>query len=227
MNARIQDNCDTASTAFWILYTDTDYQQSEKFESTEPTAGACCMTHRHTTVRDNAFWRRYVSAGLANIPTWLFEHLASDCSHAIRRRIAENDATPEHVLRELAEDPEVDVRTGLAENRSTPFDVLLALASDTSTTVRYDLADNPHLPEEIHCILAQDENPFVSARAQQNLDGLARQVVENCFVFPTAKRTSDEPATGMWQTKDFGFAAKCRLEDAAAHLSLRGNTTSN
>src|SRR5262245_48286944 len=113
--------------------------------------------------------QRYITAGSDTVSVAVLEQLAIDESEKVRRRVAENPRTPEHILIRLATDHDCDVRLSVAEHPSTPQYVLEFLALDSCADVRLGIAENPDTPTHVLCILAHDHNPFVHHRAKKTI----------------------------------------------------------
>jgi hypothetical protein len=88
--------------------------------------------------------------------------------------VAENRSTPLSILVTLLNDPDSNVRIGLSFNPSLPTMFLTQLAVDENPDVRLLLAENSRLPQFVLEILSRDENPYVSRRAFQTLERLAK-----------------------------------------------------
>ena len=92
--------------------------------------------------------------------------LNSNCT--VRRRAAENPATPSEVLKELAKDSDWYVRRYAAGNPNIPADVLTELAKDSDSVVRKNAAGNPNIPADVLTELAKDSDCIVRRYAAGN-----------------------------------------------------------
>src|SRR4030095_4827487 len=99
---------------------------------------------------------RYITAGSETVSVAVLEQLAIDESDRVRRRVAENPQTPEHVLIRLATDSDCEVRLSVTEHSATPPFMLQFLALDSCADVRFGIAENPDAPRHILSMLAQD-----------------------------------------------------------------------
>ncbi len=124
---------------------------------------------RPEVLGDLPFHQRYITAGSESVSLAVLEQLAIDECEAIRRRVAENPRTPEHVLVDLAVDDVSDVRSSVAEHQATPSYVLEFLAQDSCADVRFIIAENPDTPRHVLSILVKDHNPFVACRASKTV----------------------------------------------------------
>lgn len=113
---------------------------------------------------------RYITAGNETVSIAVLKQLATDESEAVRRRVAENPRTPDHILIDLATDSACEVRLTVAEHGSTPLSVLEMLALDACADVRFGIAENARTPWHILRILTYDDNPFVACRARKTLE---------------------------------------------------------
>jgi hypothetical protein len=116
---------------------------------------------------------RYITAGSETVSVAVLEQLAIDESDRVRRRVAENPHTPEHLLIRLATDSDCEVRLSVTEHSATPAFVLEFLALDSCADVRFGIAENPDAPRHILSMLAQDHNPFVAHRARKTIGALS------------------------------------------------------
>lgn len=128
----------------------------------------------------NIFRGHYFQAGSSRSSAADFRKLALSPIASIRRRLAENAATPVNLLVSLLADEDAEVRQALAGNASFPKVFLMQLAFDENSDVRYALAEDASIAPDILQLLTHDENPYVAHRA-----GL------------TLKRLSDEPFGGF------------------------------
>lgn len=113
----------------------------------------------------------YLKAGNPGTPPDELERIAATRpALIIRRRLAENPATPANLLAALAADDDVDVRIGLSLNPSTPLWLRRKLARDESATVRFALAEDPHTPITVLKRLEEDIHPHVQHQASRTIE---------------------------------------------------------
>ena len=126
----------------------------------------------------------YIKAGDQKASRETLWALYKKNSPRVKRRLAENIASPEELLRLLAADRNPEVRASLATNLLTPPDVLEKLSRDENVDVRLALANEINLPIHLLEKLAGDENPYVSDSAESTLDilYLEEQLKEISFV---------------------------------------------
>jgi hypothetical protein len=115
---------------------------------------------------------QYVIAGNPQVSSQLLESFSRSPEPRVRARVAENAATPVHVLTRLLQDNNTDVRLSLSNNQKLPKIFMAQLARDESPDVRLGLAENPLVPKSILQVLTSDDNPYVSSRARRTLDRL-------------------------------------------------------
>lgn len=142
----------------------------------------------------------YINAGMTPTAHQALDALSRHESVRIRRRVAENESTPDWILRRLAEDSDADVRLAAGTNHSAPLDVVLSLVHDPDASVRHGLAEDPYISAGVLRALTNDENPYVSCRAQKTLarfyDRLAKErKTSNTLAFPNSTRGLDCLAT--------------------------------
>ncbi len=118
---------------------------------------------------DRNWLRDYIKAGKTPTAHEILDALSKHESARIRRRVAENESTPDWILERLADDSDPDVRLSAGTNRAAPLDVVLKLAQDPDPSVRHALAEDPYISVGVLNTLARDENPYVSCRAQKTL----------------------------------------------------------
>jgi hypothetical protein len=125
----------------------------------------------------------YIRAGSDDVSAEDLQILASSEITAVRRRVAENEKTPEAVLASLAKDKSAEVRMSVASNKSTPMSIVTQLASDENADVRHLLASTSYVPKHLLRQLADDANPHVAQRAKIMLAGLESKVGRMVSVF--------------------------------------------
>jgi hypothetical protein len=119
----------------------------------------------------------YLQAGDPDSSAKTLGELAqSPCAH-IRRRVAENAATPLAIAIDLLRDTAVEVRIALTENEQILPLLAPDLARDKSSDVRFALAENHSTPRPVLEYLLADENPYVAARAARTLNRSARALL--------------------------------------------------
>ena len=96
-----------------------------------------------TPISDEDVVSRMTIARVSDDPEILRE-LAADPDDDVRIEVADNENTPEDVLRLLAEDSYADF--AVARNPKTPIDLLEELSESGDTSVRYSVAENPSTP---------------------------------------------------------------------------------
>ncbi|MFJ6614798.1 hypothetical protein ACIQPT_31495 [Streptomyces sp. NPDC091289] len=74
---------------------------------------------------------RWALAARRDLPSAVYERLASDPNSGVRADLAENPAIGDALIRALADDDSHDVRRGLAHHPAVPLDVLTRLARGT------------------------------------------------------------------------------------------------
>jgi len=111
----------------------------------------------------------YIRAGHADTSADELWVLSRHAEMRIRRRVAENERTPVHVLLALAADPDPEVRLASALHPATPETVTFHLVRDECVDVRYALAEDCQVPAGVLLMLARDENPYVADRAMRTL----------------------------------------------------------
>jgi len=83
--------------------------------------------------------------------------------------IADNSATPAHILHELATSCDVGVRMAVADNRNSLVPTVMLLALDQDSDLRYALAENHNIDAKVLELLSDDTNPYVASRAKRTL----------------------------------------------------------
>lgn len=142
----------------------------------------------------------YIKAGQAPTAHEILDALSLHESPRIRRRVAENESTPDWILRRLSQDHDPEVRLAAGTNRAAPLDIVLSLVNDPDPTVRHGLAEDPYISMGVLKKLARDENPYVSYRAQKTMarfyTRLAKEKArDNILAFPQAAGNVDCLAT--------------------------------
>lgn len=117
----------------------------------------------------------YIEAGSEDSTAKDLCNLAKSQHRVVRRRVAQNERTPQETLRILAKDHEADVRMAVALNNASLLELVCDLAADTNSDVRFRIASTSYLPKRLHKQLAEDENPYVAHRAKQTLALLENQ----------------------------------------------------
>lgn len=92
---------------------------------------------------------------------------------SVRRRLAENPATPEELIVLLAHDSDPEVRASLAGNCSVPLEILEFLCVDENADVRLAMAEDPNTPPYLLHNLCDDTNPYVRDRAEATLEAVS------------------------------------------------------
>lgn len=80
--------------------------------------------------------------------------------------LANNSATPVHILRNLSMNDDVSIRISVATNPNTPPDVLFKLSHDKNELVRTWVSTNPNITEQILLKLKNDPNNIVRSYAE-------------------------------------------------------------
>lgn len=142
----------------------------------------------------------YIKAGKTPNAHEILDALSTHESPRIRRRVAENESTPEWILKRLAADNDPEVRLAAGTNRAAPLEIVLSLVRDPDPTVRHGLAEDPYISMGVLTRLAQDENPYISCRAQKTLASfysrLAKEKAKgNVVAFPMVASGVDCMAT--------------------------------
>lgn len=142
----------------------------------------------------------YIKAGKTPAPQEILEALSVHESARIRRRVAENESTPDWILKKLATDADPEVRLAAGTNRAAPLDLVLSLVHDPDASVRHGLAEDPYISVGILRELAKDENPYVSYRAQKTLANFFSQLAKernkaSVLAFPHSLGSADCMAT--------------------------------
>ncbi|MBX9951745.1 MAG: HEAT repeat domain-containing protein [Candidatus Obscuribacterales bacterium] len=142
----------------------------------------------------------YIRAGQTPATSETLDKLSMHESSRIRRRVAENESTPEWILKRLSADKDPEVRLAAGTNRAAPLDIVLSLIRDPDPTVRHGLAEDPYISMGVLTKLAQDENPYVSCRAQKTLASFSSRLSKvkakgNVFAFPQTPSGLDCLAT--------------------------------
>lgn len=99
----------------------------------------------------------------------LLDELSHKAPLALLERIAEHCNALPSMLERLSYHPGHEVRIAVAENIATPHHVIFALTHDSSPDVRYSIAENYSSPIEALDLLTDDENPYVAYRASMTL----------------------------------------------------------
>ncbi len=142
----------------------------------------------------------YIKAGQTPTSHEILDALSLHESSRIRRRVAENESTPEWILKRLSADKDPEVRLAAGTNRAAPLELVLSLVKDPDPTVRHGLAEDPYISMGVLTKLAQDENPYVRYRAQKTLANfysrLAKEQAKgNVLAFPQPTNNIDCMAT--------------------------------
>lgn len=111
----------------------------------------------------------YVRAGSPETIVAELSELAKSADVAVRRRVAENPATPTEALDLLSHDSKPEVRIAVGLSQFTPESVVSRLAKDEQDDVRYWLSSAGYLPLKLLEQLSVDANPYVADRAQRTL----------------------------------------------------------
>jgi len=131
---------------------------------------------------DNSFFQSYVQAGDPQATSEVLKAFANHEDYRVRRRVAENIATPVRVLVALAKDPEVEVRIAVGTNVSTPAYIQLRLCFDQDLSVRLGLAQEAPAVGMILDMLIDDDNAWIANQAKRTI----QMFENNCSTGQTA-----------------------------------------
>lgn len=112
---------------------------------------------------------QYVLAGSTDTSPEKLRGLAEHFCDNIRRRVAENPATPPELLWNLAHDASHDVRVAAGCNPAANELVLNLLLRDSDIVVRHGLAQSIDTPRAVLEVLASDDNGWVCGEALKSL----------------------------------------------------------
>jgi hypothetical protein len=168
----------------------------------------------------------YLAAGSNSTTEHRLSQLARSEKSMVRRRVAENMATPVGTLTRLILDAEPQVRIAAGLNRATPREVMVQLVYDEDPDVRYWLASAAYLPHRLLLELANDSNPYVAARANKSLTRLNENSstcpvsifdffeVEHCLLALRLRRLIDASHTTFsGQIADEAIDTLCTLKE--------------
>lgn len=131
----------------------------------------------------NEIMTNYIQAGACDTAAEDLSYLAKSRHAIVRRRVAENEESPEKVLRTLSKDRSAEVRMAVGLNKACPVDLIKNLSEDESPDVRYRIASTSYIPLTILKLLVKDTNPHVAKRAKETLSGLESEYEHAITIF--------------------------------------------
>lgn len=141
------------------------------------------------------YFCEYLKAGDPNATQEELSILSKHSDLRVRRRVAENPATPQHILYALASDSTADVRIAAGLNPNLDSYMKLRLACDADPTVRLGLAHEVVTPEIVLHQLTHDENAWVAGQARRTLEIIQANAKKESDVARFTSRRKPKSAT--------------------------------